>query len=154
MHCKLYTQQTPLPPPAPGELQLLQVPGRPCCTRAGILHVQLTHARAPRSGTRPRTNTPVAVRTRWVSQKKDSGPLRLRGEKRAPQNTGGACGLCRPSVPKGIKQACQAEYKGGGKLTAKLRKASKNSAHSRQFFFFFPPRGVKYQVSSKFATRS
>ena len=66
-----------------------------------------------------------------------SGLLQLKGEKRASQNIDGACRLCQPSVPKGIKQACQTEHKGGEKLTAQLRKASKNSTHPGQIFFFF-----------------
>lgn len=66
-----------------------------------------------------------------------SGLLQLKGKKRAFQNIDGACRLCQPSVPKGIKQACQTEHKGvGGELTAQLRKASKNSTHPGQIFFF------------------
>lgn len=66
-----------------------------------------------------------------------SGLLQLKGGKRASQNIDGACRLCQPSVPKGIKQACQTEHKGGwGELTAQLRKASKNSTHPGQIFFF------------------
>lgn len=42
-----------------------------------------------------------------------SGLLQLKGGKRASQNIDGACRLCQPSVPKGIKRACQTEHKGG-----------------------------------------
>lgn len=57
-------------------------------------------------------------------------------------------GLCRPSVPKGIKQACQAEYK-GGKINSKIKKGFQKFCSFKTNIFFFSPQGVKYQVSSK-----
>lgn len=53
------------------------------------------------------------------------------------------------SVPKGIRQTCWTEHK-AGELTPQLRKASKNSTHSGQFFLFCPT-GSKISDSIRIA---
>lgn len=49
--------------------------------------------------------------TERVSHRTGGAAATQRG-KRATQDRDGACGLCQPSVPEGIKQACQTELEG------------------------------------------
>lgn len=134
-----------LPPSSPKEFQLFRVHNQSCYTR----HCRCT--RFSTQGTRAHTqtrkcslgqahnlllSTPRHDQDLVGQSERTSGLLQLKGEKHASQNIDGACRLCQPSVPKGIKQACQTEHKGGRKLTAQLRKASKNSTHPGQIFFF------------------
>lgn len=76
-----------------------------------------------------------------VGQSRTSGLLQPKGGKRASQNIDGACRLCQPSVPKGIKQACQTEHKGAGEINSTIKKGFQKFYSSRTNIFF--PTGSK-----------
>jgi len=120
----------PLPSAQPAvlhsPLQTHKIP--PTSTRA---HTQAL----PSSGTQPSATTPCHGQDSAGHSERTSGLLQLNGGKRATQNIDGACRSCQLSVPRGIKQACQTQHKGGEILTAQLRKASKNSTNPGQIFF-------------------
>lgn len=98
----------PQPQRKPSSLQL--------CHTHRVLHTQ--HTGAPGSGTRPSSaNTPSKQDVVGQPQLQDCC---------APRGQNSKHRLCQPSVPKGIKQACQIKSKRGKNEAAKIKKGLKN----------------------------